>query len=235
MKTAIWQVWIGDLRGSKSIAPGARARASQQLAESIEAAVQRYRDAFKLRPSVLRGDEIQAVLVPDAPTLTILTYIRGQIAMRGAPIQGIYAGIGLGTVPILHARSPFESEGPAFHLARRALDSLKDKKYGRALTAWITDHPSFDEAAKAILPLLDSFFVRWTREQWEAIVHRLPGSTMQTIGEELGVAGQAVHKRLNAARWKEVAKAIEYLESRHPGLSGGARNAAADLPARPRA
>jgi hypothetical protein len=58
---------------------------------------------------------------------------------------------------------------------------------------------------------------------------------MQTIGEELGVAGQAVHKRLNAARWKEVAKAIEYLESRHPGLSGGARNAAADLPARPRA
>jgi hypothetical protein len=153
--------------------------------------------------------------------------------MRGEAIQGIYAGIGLGAIPILHARNPFESEGPAFHLARRALDSLKDKKHGRTLTAWITDHPPFDEAAKAILPLLDSYFARWTREQWEAIVHRLPGSTMQTIGDELGVAGQAVHKRLSAARWREVEKAIEYLESRHPGLTGGVLSAAAGLPARP--
>src|SRR5262252_3308939 len=117
MKKTTWQVMIGDLRGSRKIATEARARASRRLEDSIRATVQRYKDAFKLHPSVLRGDEVQAVLVPDAPSLTILTYFRGQLATTGSTIQELYAGIGLGPVPILHARNPFESEGPAFHLA----------------------------------------------------------------------------------------------------------------------
>jgi hypothetical protein len=229
MGAEFWQVWIGDLRGSKKIAPEARARASRHLDESIQATVQRYRVSFKLRPAVLRGDEIQAVLTPDAPTLTILTYLRAQLAVRGVEIQEVYAGIGLGAIPVLHPRNPFESDGPAFHLARRALDSLKDKKYSRMLTAWITENPAFDDAAKAMLPLFDTFFSRWTREQWEAIVYRLQGSTLKAIGEELGVAGQAAHKRLHVARWKEVANAVEYLESRHPGRLGLAPNAATTL------
>jgi hypothetical protein len=223
IKSSIWQVWIADLRGSTKLTAAARGRAAKQLDDAIRATVARYRDAFKLRPAVLRGDEIQAVLVPDCPALTILTYLRGEFAMRSGADSGIYAGIGLGTIPMLHARSPFQSEGPAFHLARRALDSLKRKKHGRTLTAWVTGREAFDEAAMSILPLIDSYFARWTREQWEAVVRRLQGSTMKTIGAELGVAGQAVHKRLSAARWRDVEKAVEYLESEHRRLLESAR------------
>lgn len=221
-----WQVWIGDLRASKRITAEARPLASGHLEGSIQATVRRFRRAFKLRPTVLRGDEIQAVLTPDAPALKILTYLRAQLATKGDVIQEIYAGMGFGTIPVMHARNPFESDGPAFHLARRALDSLKDRKNARARTVWVTEAPEFDEAAAAMLPLLDTFFSRWSREQWEAIVHRMHGATMHTIGEALGVATQAAHKRLHAARWREVAKAMAYLDSLQPGAPARSVSAA---------
>ncbi len=223
MSSRQWQVWIADLRASKKIAAERRELASRQLSDAIEQTVRAHRRSFKLRPSVLRGDEIQAVLLPDAPALTILTYLRAQLATRARPIQALYAGLGHGEISKLHPRNPFESDGPAFHRARQALDSLKSRKHGRTLTAWITSIPSFDEGATAMLPLLDGYFSRWSREQWQAVAHQLRGATMRSIGEVLGVTAQAVNKRLVIARWNEVFKAILYLESRQPGRVGRRR------------
>lgn len=206
-----WQVLIGDLRKSRLIETKLRSSVSKKLNEAIRATVKQFPNAFRLEPSVLRGDEIQAVLHPESPALSIVTALRSHLAARIGRVTSIYAGIGWGAIPLMSSKSAFESEGPAFHRARQAIDEVK-KFGGTRRTGWISGDDSFDEIAGVTLPLLDGYFARWSKPQWEAVAHRLAGRNLEPIAKLLGVRFQSVHKRLSTAHWDEVHAAIVFLE-----------------------
>jgi hypothetical protein len=215
MKTPFWQVWIADLEGSRAIPVRERRRVDRALDRALRALLQRHRAQFRLVPEVLRGDELQAVLRPEAPALTLLAYLRARFAAEVGRVPALRAGIGWGGVTRLSPRGAFASEGEAFHRARAALEQAKRGRSSR-LTAWITGDEGFDAVAEAVLRLLDGIQRDWTQPQWEAIAGRLEGKSLEAIARERRIKFQAVSRRLLIAKWPDVEHAIRFLERELP-------------------
>jgi hypothetical protein len=211
MPSGTWQVWIADLKESRKLRPQVRKKVDLSLNRAIHATLQRYRRYFELEPQILLGDELQAVLTPDAHALSILTYLRAQLALGAGQKLALRAGLGLGPITHMDRKSPFASDGPAFHHARKALLAFKRPR-SRRLTGWVTGLQAFDDLADALLPLIDSLARRWSSQQWQVVAMRLEGMTLETIGSKLQVSHQAVNKRLAAAAWNEAGAAIQYLD-----------------------
>jgi len=216
-----WLALIADLRSSREIPARERPRVDRALRQAIVRVMRLHGSHFRMTPEVLRGDELQAVLRPDAPALMVLTYLRAQLVLGAGRGVALRAGLGRGTIQRLSPRGPFSSDGEAFHRARAALESTK-RSGGARLTGWITGDPSVDRFASVTLALIDSFASRWTGPQWEAIAGRLEGKGLDAIARERQVSFQSVSKRLRAASWSEVQQASELLEAAARGPVRGA-------------
>src|SRR5258705_10727650 len=107
MKDAPWQALIADVKASRRLDRRSRTAADRGVRQSIARRVRRYPRAFRLTPEVLRGDELQAVLRADAPSLEILTYLRAQLAVATRGRVELRAGIGHGPIPRLSSKGPF--------------------------------------------------------------------------------------------------------------------------------
>src|SRR5438128_2725051 len=189
----IWAVVIADLRASRELAGADRRRVDIALRRAVPRVSRSHARHFRLPPQILRGDELQAVLRPDAPTLSILTQLRAD-AIRNAGLRvQLRAGVGRGPVLRLSRKGPFESEGEAFHRARAAVDAVKQ---AGGLTAIDTGRPRLDPIANAALGLADAAWSAWTLAQWEAVAGRLEHKRLQGLARELGVSFQSVAKRL---------------------------------------
>jgi len=215
----LWQVLIADIKSSREIPPRERARVDRALRRAVAQVVRQFGTRFRLIPELLRGDEVQAVLRPDAPALTILTYLRARLAMAAGRRVGLRAGIGRGNIQRLSARGPFASEGQAFHRARAALDRARQAG-GTRRTGWATGDQRFDDVAHAILGLTDAFVTRWTIPQWEAVAGRIEGKGLHAIARTERIAFQSVSKRLRAASWNEVEQATDLLQLQSLGIEG---------------
>lgn len=231
MNDRIWLALIADLRSSRDIPARERPRVDRALRQAIVRVMRLHGRHFRMAPEVLRGDELQAVLRPDAPALMVLTYLRAQIALGAGRGIALRAGLGRGTIQRLSPRGPFSSDGEAFHRARAALESAK-RSGGARLTGWVTGDPSVDRLASVTLALTDSFATRWTGPQWEAIAGRLEGKGLDAIARERQVSFQSVSKRLRAASWSEVQQASELLEAavRGPGPGRAGASGRATVP-----
>lgn len=212
MKPSLWQVLIADMVSSRRIPAGQRSRVDRALNRAVRHTVRTFGDHFRLRPQVLRGDELQAVLRQGAPALSILTYLRARFAIETGPTPTLRAGLGTGRVSRMSPRGPFASDGEAFHRARAALASLSGTRAWR-FTAWDTGHAESDRWTDGILALVDAIMGRWTGAQWEAIAGRLETKGLHDIARARGVSFQSVSKRLRAASWNEVQQAVGLLES----------------------
>ena len=225
-----WEVLIADLRSSRAIPARERPAVDRALRGAIARTLRLHGRHFRLKPEVLRGDELQAVLAADAPALMILTYLRAQLARAAGRSVALRAGLGRGTIQRLSRRGPFSSEGEAFHRARAALESAK--RGTARLTGWVTGDPFLDRLANVTLALIDSYTGRWTGPQWEAIAGRLEGKGLHEIAREKRVSFQSVSKRLRAASWSEVQQAAELLEAavRGPAVSAASTRRTRALP-----
>jgi hypothetical protein len=233
MRSPRWQVFIADLVSSRSIPAADRASVDRALTRAMDRTLHLHREHFRLGPQVLKGDEIQAVLRPSAPVLSILTYLRAQLAGREGQVIRLRVGLGAGRITRLSPKGPFASEGEAFHRARAAIDGLKVGRLVR-LTGWVTGDAHFDRWAGSMLPLLDAIMNRWTPAQWEAVAGRLETRGMDDIARRGGVTFQSVSKRLRAASWNEALGAMRLLEASVgevlPGSGGGGARAVAQPP-----
>lgn len=233
MRNPRWQVFIADLVSSRSIPAADRASVDRALARAIDRTLHVHREHFRLGPQVLKGDEMQTVLRPDAPALSILTYLRAHLAGREGRVLRLRVGLGAGRIARMSPKGPYASDGEAFHRARAAIEGLKAGRVER-LTGWVTGEPQFDRWAGSMLPLLDAIMNRWTPAQWEAVAGRLETRGMDDIARRSGVTFQSVSKRLRAASWKEALGAMRLLESSVGGaLLGGKGGAGARGTAQP--
>ena len=219
MPERTWQVLIADLKSSRALAPRERAAVERALRRAILQALRFHGARFRMIPELLRGDELQAVLRPDAPALTILTYLRARLVTGAGRRVELRAGIGRGGIARLSPRGPFASDGLAFHRARAALERARQAG-GTRRTGWETGDQHFDDVAGAVLGLTDAFVTRWTLAQWEAIAGRIEGKGLHAIARGERVAFQSVSKRLRAASWNEVEQAFQLLELQSLGIEG---------------
>src|SRR5262249_49697680 len=161
-------------------------------------------------PEMLKGDEIQMVLRPEASALRLALYLRGQLAVNTSRNVTIRIGMGTGGIDRLSRNGPFQSDGPAFHNARAAVDRVR-KAGGSRSTALRTGEAFLDGVADPVLGLQDAITTRWTLPQWSAVLERIKGKELRLIAGPANVSVQSISKVLRAASWNEVRDSIDLL------------------------
>jgi Winged helix-turn-helix DNA-binding len=148
------------------------------------------------RPGVLRtfertaGDEVQGVMDDPAAVVDVVL----DLVRRGEWSVGVGAGPVREPLPA----STRAGSGPAFELARTAVERAKTSPQ---LVAVGAPDRSRATAAQAALDLLANVVQRRTEPGWEAVDLISQGTTQTEIAQRLGITKQAVSQRLRAATW----------------------------------
>ncbi|MBF0687592.1 MAG: hypothetical protein IR158_07465 [Cellulomonas sp.] len=142
------------------------------------------------------GDEVQGVL--DDPDVVVDTAL--QVLRDG----GWSVGIGAGVVDEPLPASPREGAGPAFVLAREAVEAAKSRQRPVPLAVRGAD-PQAAADADAVLVLIGAVASRRTAAGWDAIdaAHAADDAGQDVVARTLGVSQQAVSQRLLTAMWAE--------------------------------
>ena len=107
-------------------------------------------------------------------------------------------GIGVGPVHEPLPASTRAGSGPAFELARKAVERAKSSPQLLAVEASDAGRAA---AAQAALDLLASVVQRRSEPGWQAVDLISKGTTQTEVAEALGITKQAVSQRLRAATW----------------------------------
>ena len=141
------------------------------------------------------GDEVQGVL--DDPDVVVDTAL---LALRDG---GWSVGVGAGPVDEPLPRSPREGSGPAFLLARDAVEAAKNRQRPVPLAVRGVDATAAADA-DAVLVLLGALTARRTAAGWAAVdAVRAADTGQDVVAHALGVSQQAVSQRLRTAMWAE--------------------------------
>ena len=158
-----------------------------------------------------RGDAFQCALSDPTYSLWTSVFIRTElIKLRANDIRAdARLGLGLGSASDWNEHNISSSDGEAFRLSGKALDSLKSSKEKyrrlRILTPW-----SDQTALLSVLAaFLDALMQRWTPEQAEAISLFLRDNNQDEISKMLDVKQPAVQRRLQTAGHFAVKEALE--------------------------
>jgi hypothetical protein len=148
------------------------------------------------QPGVLRGfertagDEVQGVMDDAAAVVDMVL---------GLVRRGDWSvGIGAGPVREPLPASTRAGSGPAFELARKAVEQAKSSPQSLAVGAQDRTRAA---AAQAALDLLANVVQRRTDPGWEAVDLISLGATQSEVADRLGITKQAVSQRLRAATW----------------------------------
>ncbi len=159
-----------------------------------------------------RGDSFQCALSEPQHSLWTALLIKAELMKlrRRNLCVDVRMGLGLGTFLTWNERDISASDGEAFQLSGKALDSLKSakEKYRRLriLTPWPDTDASFSNLASS----LDALSQRWTLEQAEAISLALINHTQEEIAIALKVKQPAVQMRLQTAGYYALKEALDY-------------------------
>lgn len=144
------------------------------------------------------GDEVQIVLgTPDAAV---------DLALRFARAREWAVGIGCGGADQPLAASARASSGPAFVLARKAVERAKLMTEPVPVVVAGT-HEGAAEAATAILQLLTSVARRRSAAGWEVADLLTDGVTQRDVAKLLKISEQAVSQRVASAMIDEERRA----------------------------
>jgi hypothetical protein len=148
------------------------------------------------QPGVLRGfertagDEVQGVMNDAAAVVDLVLGLvrRGEWSI----------GIGAGPVDEPLPASTRAGSGPAFVLARKAVERAKSSPQLLAVASPDADRGA---AAQAALDLLANVVQRRSEPGWQAVDLISRGTNQTDVAEALGITKQAVSQRLRAATW----------------------------------
>lgn len=194
-----------------------------ELIHKMEDFIVALKENFDVKAEIYRGDSIQILV--DQPknalkvALLLKTYIKGKVAQQKIkfntkefqqlhfkPIFDIRIAIGIGEVENEQAKLSV-SQGEAFQLSGRLLDSMKNKQ-----TLAIKTNDANSTFLGTSLSLLDWQMNSTTQPQNEVLYHKLEGFTEVQIASFLGVNQSAVNQRSNAAGWQTINDFIQKFE-----------------------
>ena len=154
---------------------------------------------------VSRGDEMQAV----SDNLSLLPTIIRNLRYNCRPLD-VRLGIGIGMINNPQpGQNSWDMNGPAFVLARGALDSIKKSKVPETVLA--SEDLFFDRMFNLVYSLIDTIMNGWTPSQWDAVQAYEIDRTYVKAAGALKIAWQNVQKRCQAAKWDVIKKAEQDL------------------------
>jgi hypothetical protein len=157
------------------------------------------------------GDAFQCALSDPGFSLWTAIFLRTELTkLRANGLRvDVRLGLGLGAASEWNENHISASDGEAFRLSGKALDSLKSgkEKYRRLriLSPW----PGQNELLSVLAAFLDALVQRWTPEQAEAIALLLGEKTQEEISKILDVKQPAVQRRLQTAGHFAVKEALD--------------------------
>jgi hypothetical protein len=159
-----------------------------------------------------RGDSFQCALSEPKHALWTALFLRAELKkLRRRDIRvDVRIGLGLGAFSIWNERDISASDGEAFQLSGKALDSLKSAKEKYRRLRIHTPWPDADVVFSILASFLDAVSQRWTLEQSEAISLSLINKTQEEISRALKVQQPAVQMRLQTASYYAVKEALDY-------------------------
>lgn len=141
------------------------------------------------------GDEVQGVLDDERLVVDVAMHV-----LRGG---GWSVGIGAGAVDLPLPTTSRAGSGPAFVLARTAVEAAKSRTRAVPLAVRGADDEA-GRAAEAVLVLAAACAARRSDAGWEVVDAMTAGEARQEdVAAALGVSQQAVSQRLRTALWAE--------------------------------
>ncbi len=199
---------IGDIIASRKLED--RARVQEKLKTVLTEVNQMYSQVIASKFTITLGDEFQGLLVNGASTVDIAELI----IRRMHPVRIRY-GIGVGSMATqIDPERSLGADGPAYHLARKAIDELKVMERKRmeprlSMKIEIEGSPDIAEIINTIFALNTALKARWAERQREVIGAYLDGGGTQTeVAGRLGIHQSNVQKALSHANFYTYQRAV---------------------------
>lgn len=148
------------------------------------------------------GDEIQGLLRAGEPIVALVEGLARLDAGHGLGEPGWRIGIGVGGVEDVGVRNTREARGPAYLVARTAVEAAGTAP-GHLAARIAGGESEALELAEAALVLLRSLLARRTRNGWEVVDAMTIGESQAVVAARLGISESAVSQRLARADWRE--------------------------------
>jgi hypothetical protein len=167
-------------------------RSSRSGADRVPEVLERLNSSVPvlLRFERTAGDEVQGVIGDPAAAVDAVA--------RLVRLGGWSIGLGAGPVHSPLPDSTRAGSGPAFLLARRAVEAAKQRPARLAVRGAV---PADAADAQAVFTALVLLLGRRSEQAWEAIALVDAGRTQAQAAAELGISRQAVGQRLAAGLW----------------------------------
>ena len=218
---------IGDIIESKKIQD--RAQVQQHLLRLMKELNWQYRDYLISPFTVTTGDEFQALFSPNSYMFQIID----QLSVAFSPYE-IRFGIGVGEmVTEINKEQSIGSDGPAYWLAREAINHIHDKNdYGINHISVFLANEEVNWTVNAMLAACSFIQSKWTEVQYDVLKQLLTENiydetfSHKEIARSLGITPSAFNKRIKASGLKiylrnkrvamnQILKEIAKEESRH--------------------
>ena len=218
---------IGDIIESKKIQD--RAQVQQQLLRLMKELNWQYQDYLISPFTVTTGDEFQALFSPNSYMCQIID----QLSVAFSPYE-IRFGIGVGEmVTEINKEQSIGSDGPAYWLAREAINHIHDKNdYGiNHISVFLADE-EVTWTVNAMLAACSFIQSKWTEVQYDVLKQLLAANiydetfSHKEMARSLSITPSAFNKRIKASGLKiylrnkrvamnQILKEIAKEESRH--------------------
>ncbi|MCW5519483.1 hypothetical protein J1N09_06515 [Aureitalea sp. L0-47] len=216
MKTATVAVITGDLVNSSAYSQNTIQTIIQRLTNEFQVISQETGDdvtAFTL----FRGDSFQGIVEDPSQALQIALRLKalinsfsdsGEEAGNTIPVSDVRISIGIGEASY-DVNAINVSNGEAFQLSGRTLDSMKTKQLKMALT---TPNSNINDEFRVHMKFLDSITDRWSMASAEVVYFLLKQLKEKQIAEQLNRSQAAINHRKKAAGWEEIRLLLQRFE-----------------------
>jgi hypothetical protein len=207
MRTNHAAVLIADVVQSSSLRE-LRSLLGQRLREVSREHLKR--KWIRLPYSVTAGDEFQTISISVVNIPEVILDLR----IKLLPLK-LRIGVGLGAAPLRIEPPVNRLGGPAFILARAALESVKRKAGHKfsVLTSFRSKNAAFDSTANLIYGLHDTLLLRITDKQWETIKTFRAKRRLDTSARALGVDDSTVSRNLQRGHFWQLEQTVSGMQA----------------------
>ena len=166
--------------------------------------------------AIFRGDSFQGILKQPKDALHIALKLKTSICKvqsttqkkSSSPMADVRIAIGIGEAEY-NENAIAESNGEAFHLSGKTLDTMKSENKKISLK---TANADINGEFQVSLKFLDSLTDKWSIASAEVVYFLLKGLKEQQIANELHRSQAAIHLRKKAAGWEEIQLLLQRFE-----------------------
>lgn len=210
-KNKNYAVLTGDVIGSSSVPEESRLALLDRLEKTFEVVRNRYTDEIHFSLDIFSGDSWQFLLENPAKSLHAALLFRSYFKGCQPSLKvDTRVAIGVGKIASINSERISLSDGEAFRLSGRSLNTSFDRQN----VFFSSSDANMEAIINAQLLLLDFLSTNWTEKQSLAVAGSLMGLSQKEIGNLWNepIKQQSVADFLFSAGWKQCEKSLSLLE-----------------------